>query len=120
MVAAIRQAGFVTVVDVRGNIVQGKEIDLLRSVVKGVLNEGHKKILFNLGNVNYIDTSGIGCLMSAFTSVRRQAGELKFLNPSKKVRDVMQTTRLDTIFDVLDDEVTALRSFSQSNTATPS
>jgi anti-anti-sigma factor len=64
MDTVIRQSGVVTVVDIRGNIVQGKEIDRLRDVLKAVLNEGHKQILFNLGNVNYIDTSGVGCLMS--------------------------------------------------------
>jgi anti-sigma B factor antagonist len=86
--------------------------------VSDLLSKGHKKILLNLGDVNYIDSSGLGHLVSAFTSVRRQGGELKLLNLMKKVQDVMQIARLYTVFDVMDDEAVAIRSFGQSATAT--
>jgi len=84
----------------------------------GLLSRGHKKILFNLGDVNYIDSSGLGHLVSAFTSVRKQRGELKLLNLMKKVQDVIQIAKLYTVFDVMDDQAVAIRSFGQSTTTT--
>ena len=83
-----------------------------------LLSKGHKKILFNLGDVNYIDSSGLGHLVSAFTTVRKQEGVLKLLNLTNKVHDVMQITRLYTVFDIMDDEAVAVKSFDQSAAAT--
>ena len=74
--------------------------------------------MFNLGDVDYIDSSGLGSLVSAFTSVRRQGGELKLLHLTKKVHDVMQITKLYTIFDILNDEAVAIKSFGQSTAST--
>jgi anti-sigma B factor antagonist len=113
-----RQAGGVTVVDISGRIVLGEESAALRDLVGDLLSKGHKKILFNLGDVTYIDSSGLGHLVSAFTSVRKQGGELKLLNLTNKVHDVMQITKLYTVFDIMDDEPAALKSFSQSAAAT--
>ena len=76
-------------------------------------SKGSKKILLNLGDVNYIDSSGIGELVSAFTTVRNQGGELKLLNLTKKVHDLLQITKLYTVFDVKDDETTAVKSFTK-------
>ena len=104
--------------DISGRIVLGEESAVLRDMVRDLLGKGHKQILLNLGDVNYIDSSGLGHLVSAFTSVRRQGGELKLLNLMKKVQDVMQIARLYTVFDVMDDEAVAIRSFGQSATAT--
>jgi anti-sigma B factor antagonist len=118
MTTSIRQAGGVTIVDISGRIVLGEESAALRDLVCDLLSKGHKKILFNLGDVNYIDSSGLGHLVSAFTSVRKQQGELKLLNLTNKVRDVMQITRLYTVFDIIDDEVVAVKSFGQSTAAT--
>ena len=118
MTTSTRQVGGVTVVDIRGRIVLGEESAALRSLVGDLLKQGHKQILFNLGEVNYIDSSGLGHLVSAFTSVRKQDGELKLLNLTKKVHDVMQITKLYTVFDILDDEAAAIKSFGQSSAAT--
>ena len=84
----------------------------LKDVVRELLSKGQKKILLNLGDVNYIDSSGIGELVSAFTTVRNQGGELKLLNLTKKVHDLLQITKLYTVFDVKDDEAAAVKSFS--------
>jgi anti-sigma B factor antagonist len=81
------------------------------------LGKEQKKILLNLSDVNYIDSSGLGNLVSAFTSARKQGGELKLLNLTNKVHDVMQITKLYTVFDILDDEATAVKSFGQSAAA---
>jgi anti-sigma B factor antagonist len=105
-------------VDISGRIVLGEESAALRDLVCDLLSKGHKKILFNLADVNYIDSSGLGHLVSAFTSVRKQQGELKLLNLTNKVQDVMQITRLYTVFDIMDDEGVAVKSFDQSAAAT--
>ena len=117
MTTSTRQAGGVTIVDIHGRIVLGEESAALRELVCDLLSKGHKKILFNLGDVNYIDSSGLGHLVSAFTSVRKQGGELKLLNLTNKVNDLMQITRLYTVFDILDDEAVAVASFDQSTAA---
>jgi anti-sigma B factor antagonist len=118
MATSTRQADGVTIVDIKGRIVLGEESAALREVVCDLLSKGHKKILFNLADVNYIDSSGLGHLVSAFTSVRKQGGELKLLNLTHKVHDVMQITKLYTVFDIMDDEAAAVQSFSQSAAAT--
>jgi len=118
MTTTIRQVGAVAIVDISGRIVLGKESAALRDMVCDLLSKGHKKILFNLGDVNYIDSSGLGYLVSAFTSVRKQEGELKLLNLTNKVHDLMQITRLYTVFDIMDDEALAVKSFGQSAAAT--
>jgi len=117
MTANTRQAGSVTIVDISGRIVLGEESAALRQLVCDLLNKGHKNILFNLADVNYIDSSGLGNLVGAFTSVRKQGGELKLLNLTNKVQDLMQITRLYTVFDILDDEAVAVKSFAHSATA---
>jgi anti-sigma B factor antagonist len=118
MTTSTRQAGDVTIVDISGRIVLGEESAALREAVCNLLSKGHKKILFNLGDVHYIDSAGLGSLVSAFTSVRKQGGELKLLNLTNKVHDVMQITKLYTVFDIVNDEAVAVRSFAQSIAAT--
>ncbi len=118
MTTSTRQVGGVSIVDISGRIVLGEESAALRDLVCDLLSKGHKKILFNLGEVNYIDSSGLGHLVSAFTSVRKREGELKLLNLTNKVHNVMQITRLYTVFDILDDEAAAVKSFDQSAAAT--
>ena len=118
LTSSTRQAGDITIVDISGRIVLGEESAALRNLVCDLLSKGQKRILFNLSDVNYIDSSGLGHLVSAFTSVRKQEGELKLLNLTKKVHDVLQITRLYTVFDIMDDEAVAVRSFSQSGVAT--
>src|SRR5215467_6161068 len=109
--ATTRAAGTVVVIDVSGQIVLGEGTALLRKTVRGLLSEGHNHILLNLGEVDYIDSAGIGELVSSFRATRERGGELKLLNLSRRVRDVLQLTRLHTVFDVQTDEATALRSF---------
>jgi anti-sigma B factor antagonist len=118
MTTNIRQVGGVTIVDISGRIQLGEESAALRDLVYDLLSKGHKKILFNLGDVTYIDSSGLGNLVSAFSSVGKQGGELKLLNLSKNLHNVMQMTRLYTVFDIIDDEAVAVKSFGQSAAAT--
>jgi anti-sigma B factor antagonist len=111
MKASNRQVSGITVVDLSGRITLGEGSTVLRETVKDLLSKGQRKILLNLGDVTYIDSSGIGELVSAFTSVRNQGGELKLLNLTKKVHDLLQITKLYTVFDIKDDEAAAIQAF---------
>src|SRR6202167_5206945 len=113
MKASTRQGDGITIVDLSGRITLAEGSVILRDTIKDLLGKGQKKILLNLGDVSYIDSSGIGELVSAFTSVRNQGGELKLLNLNKKVHDLLQITKLYTVFDVKDDEATAIGAFAK-------
>jgi anti-sigma B factor antagonist len=113
MKASTRQVDGITIVDLSGRITLGEGSVVLRDTIRDVVAAGNKKILLNLGDVTYIDSSGIGELVSSFTSVRNQGGELKLLNLTKKVHDLLQITKLYTVFDIKDDEAQAVASFSK-------
>jgi len=113
MKATNRQVEGVAVVDMSGRITLGEGSVVLRDTIRDLIGKGQKKILLNLGDVTYIDSSGIGELVSAFTAVRREGGELKLLNLTKKVHDLLQITKLYTVFDIKDDETTAIKSFAR-------
>lgn len=110
-----RQVDGVTVVDLSGRITLGEGSIVLRDTVRDLVSKGRKNILLNLSDVTYIDSSGIGELVSAFTSVRNQQGELKLLKLTKKVHDLLQITKLYTVFDVKDDEADAIQSFPKAS-----
>ena len=118
MTTSTRQVGEVTIVDISGRIELGEESAKVRDLISELLRKGHKQILLNFGDVHYIDSSGLGMLVSSFASVRKQGGELKLLNLTNKVSDVLQITKLYTVFDIMDDEATAVKSFGQSTAAT--
>ena len=120
MKTTIRAIGDATVVDVRGKIEIGDECAALHELIIKQLGEGHKRIILNLADVKYIDSSGLGVLVSAFTTMRKQGGELKLVNLTKNVHDLMQITKLYTIFDIKNDEAAALSSFGQLVTAAAS
>jgi anti-sigma B factor antagonist len=112
--ATYRDAGTVTVLDLSGRITLGEGSALLRSTIRELLQEQRFKILVNLGDINYIDSSGIGELVGAYTTVKNRGGELKLLHLTKKVHDLLQITKLFTVFEVHSDEATALRSFNEA------
>jgi anti-sigma B factor antagonist len=104
----------VEVVQINGRIELGEGSAAVRDVVRDLLSKGRKKILLNLADVDYIDSAGLGSLVSSFTSVRNDGGELKLVYLTKKVQDLLQMTRLYTVFDIYDDEEAALTSFDKS------
>jgi len=114
MKATVRQVDSVIVVDVSGRITLGEGCTQLRELVREQLGKGNKHVLLNLADVTYIDSSGIGELVSAFTTVSNQGGQLKLLNLTKKVHDLLQITKLYTVFDVHDDEARAIGSFEKA------
>jgi len=107
-----RQVGDVTVIDVAGRITLGEGSSALREALRDLVGKNQKKILLNLGDVTYIDSSGIGELVSGFTTVTNSGGALKLLNLNKRVKDLLQITKLYTVFDVHEDEAGAIRSFT--------
>ena len=111
MKVATRQVDGVTILDLSGRITLGEGSVTLRDAVHDLIAKGSKHILLNLENINYIDSSGIGELVSAFTSVRNAGGELKLLNLTKKVHDLLQITKLYTVFDIWDNEASAVSAF---------
>ena len=94
MTTTTRQVGSVSIVDIGGRIELGEELSRLRDLVSDLLSKGHKMILFNLGQVNYIDSIGLGYLVGVLASVRKEHGELKLLNLTKRVHDLLRSTRL--------------------------
>jgi anti-sigma B factor antagonist len=106
-----REVDGVTVLDMSGRITLGEGSVQLRDAVRDLIGKGQKGILLNLGDVNYIDSSGLGELVSAFTTAKNQSGEVKLLSLTRKVKDVLQLTKLYTVFDIYDDEASAIASF---------
>jgi anti-sigma B factor antagonist len=106
-----RQAGDITILDLEGKITIGEGSVALRSTVRRLLGDGKNKILLNLGGVGYVDSSGIGELVSSFTAVKKEGGSLKLLNLVQKIQDLLAITKLLTVFDTFDNEGDALSSF---------
>jgi anti-sigma B factor antagonist len=106
-----REAGDVTILDLTGKITIGEGSVQLREAVRGLLERGKKKLLINLGGVDYVDSSGIGELVSCYTTTKNQGGQLKLLNLTKKIKDLLQITKLLTVFETYDDEAEAVKSY---------
>src|SRR5207247_11384759 len=110
-----RKVGDVTVLDCSGKITLGEGTMAVRNSVREILKNGGMKIILNLGDVNYIDSSGIGELVSSYTTVTNGGGQLKLLNLTKKIQELLAITKLLTVFQVYNDERAAVASFSWRN-----
>ncbi len=106
-----RQAGDVTILDLSGSVRMGDGAISLRNAIRGLIEQGNKKILLNLSGVKNIDSSGIGELIANYTTISRDSGQLKLLKLTDKIRDLLVITKLLTVFDSYDDEAEALNSF---------
>jgi anti-sigma B factor antagonist len=106
-----RQAGDVTILDMSGAVRMGEGSIELRNAIRGLVDGGKKKILLNLRNVKNIDSSGIGELIANYTTVSRDGGQLKLLNLTEKIQNLLVITKLLTVFDAYDNEAEALNSF---------
>src|SRR3954451_11289306 len=114
-----RQVGDVTVIDAIGRITLGEGASAFRDKIRDLVSKGSTKVLLNLGEVSYIDSSGIGEMVSGFTTVTNSGGQLKLLNLNQRVKDLLQITKLDTVFDVHEDEAAAIRSFAYASLVHP-
>jgi anti-sigma B factor antagonist len=113
----VRQSQGVAILDLSGRITLGEATGMLRDAVKDALSKGSQNILLNLSEVSYIDSAGLGELVGCSTTVRNSGGKLKLLGLQKKIRDLMQITKLHTIFEVMEDEATAVKSFDAASGA---
>jgi anti-sigma B factor antagonist len=109
-----RESGSITIVDLRGSIDLGEASLTLRRTIRDLVESGRTKIILNFSEVNSMDSAGVGELAGAYVPVKSKGGELKFLNPTKKVHEMLKITQLDKVFEVYIDEQTAIRSFSKS------
>jgi anti-sigma B factor antagonist len=109
-----RNVGDVVVLDLKGKITLGEGDELLKDKVNSLVNQGHKKIILNLADVPYIDSAGLGEVVRTYTTVSRQGGNLKLLNLTKRITDLLSITKLLTVFETFDSESEAVRSFSAS------
>ena len=109
--ASTREVGGVTVIDLDGRITLGDGSALLRDLILENLKNGHLKLILNLAGISYLDSTGLGELVSGYRLVKSHGGELKLLNLNKKVSDLLQVTKLYTVFDIHNDETQALASF---------
>jgi anti-sigma B factor antagonist len=119
VVLQVRHEGGVCVIDVAGRLVLGDASNTLRSSLVEMLALGERSILLNLDDLTYLDSSGIGVLVSGFASVNNQGGHLKLLKLTNRVKDLLLLTKLYTVFEVYDDEPAALASFSATVAAVP-
>ncbi len=106
-----REVNDIVIIDLGGQITMGEPCAAIRDEIRDETGHGYKKVLLNLAEVTYIDSAGLGELTAAFTSVKNREGQLKLLNLTKRVHDLMQITKLYTVFDVYDDERKAIASF---------
>jgi anti-sigma B factor antagonist len=109
-----RTIGDVLVLDVKGRITLGEGDELLKDKVNSLLNQGYKKIVLNLAEVPYIDSAGLGEIVRTYTTVSRQGGNLKLLNLTKRITDLLAITKLLTVFETFDSENDAVQSFSSA------
>ena len=106
-----RQVDHITILDLNGRITIGEGSSQFRESVRRLMDQARNRVVLNFAEVNYVDSSGIGELVSAYTSLNNQGGQLKLLNLPKRIRDLLRITKLDTVFEIFEDEATALRSF---------
>ena len=118
LITAQRQLGSITILDLRGNIDLGEASLVLRRAIRDLVDSARTKIILNFSQVNSMDSAGVGELAGAYVPVKSKGGELKFLNPTKKVHDMLKITQLDKVFEVYIDEQTAVRSFPEAAGAT--
>jgi anti-sigma B factor antagonist len=114
MQIAERDTGAVTVLDLSGKITLGEGDTLLKDKLHSLLHQGKKDVLLNLGEVQYVDSAGLGALVSAYTTMTREGGNLKLMHLTKKLQDLLSITKLLTVFETFDSEGEALRSFTRS------
>ena len=111
MQIAERDSGSVTILDLSGKVTLGEGDTLLKDKLNSLLHQGKKKVLLNLAQVNYVDSAGLGAIVSAYTTVTRDGGSLKLANVTKRLQDLLSITKLLTVFETFDSEDEGVRSF---------
>jgi anti-sigma B factor antagonist len=117
LTATVRKQGSATILDLSGRITLGESTGSLREMVRKVLDDGSRNLILNMVGVSYVDSAGLGELVGSFTTVANRGGRLKLLNLQAKMKDLMQITKLHTVFEVFEDEPAAVKSFSLGTSA---
>ncbi|HEV3214424.1 MAG TPA: STAS domain-containing protein [Vicinamibacterales bacterium] len=110
-----RIVGNVAVIDLSGRVTLGEGTETLRDKINSLLNQGHRNLILNLSGVDYVDSAGLGEIVSSYATVRRNGGSLKLVGLTSRIRDLLSITKLLTVFDTFDAEQDAVRSFSSVN-----
>lgn len=111
MQAAVRHVEDIAIIDISGRITLGEGNVMLRESIRQLLEKGNKKIILNLHGVGYVDSSGVGELVKSYTTIRSHGGQMKLVSLSQRLHDLLQMTRLYTVFDIQADEASAIQSF---------
>ena len=109
----VREAGNVTIIDLSGKLMGGYDADVFRDLVHELIEKGRKKIVVNLASIKWINSTGIGILITGYTTLRKNKGDLKLLNVSKKIESILYVTKLNLIFECFDDEHEAIDSYTR-------
>jgi anti-anti-sigma factor len=116
---SVRRVGDVTVIEVSGKVLGGPESERLRSELEGILRRGDRKLLVDLSGVPWMNSAGLGIFLAAYSRLREQRGLMRFSGVGERVREILHTTKLLTVLDVVDDETTGIRSFAGDGTGRP-
>ncbi|MBN2070895.1 MAG: STAS domain-containing protein [Candidatus Krumholzibacteriota bacterium] len=112
MKARVRESGPVTIIEVTGKLMGGADADIFRDLIHGIIEEGKRKVLIDLSGVKWVNSTGVGILITGYTTLRRNNGDMKLLNVSNKIQSILYVTKLNLIFECYDDEDEAITSFS--------
>ena len=117
LTAKVRRVGGVAIVDLNGKITLGENTGILRDELRSLLSQGNKRIVLNMKEVGYVDSAGLGELVGVYTPAANQGGAVKLLHLQGKMKDLMQVTKLHTVFPAFEDEQEAVASFGAAATA---
>ena len=109
----LRDDGKVTIIDLSGKLMGGEDADVFRDLLHGLLEDGRKSIVVNLAGIKWINSTGVGILITGYTTLRKNKGDLKLLNVSKKIESILYVTKLNLIFECFDDEREAVESYTR-------
>lgn len=107
-----REKDRVVILDISGKLMGGEDADLFRDIIHGLIEEGKKRVIVNLSGVRWVNSTGVGILITGYTTMRRNKGDLKLLNVSNKIQSILYVTKLNLIFECFDDEDEAIASYS--------
>jgi anti-sigma B factor antagonist len=117
LTAKTREVGNATIVDLHGKITLGENTGILRDELRSLLAQGKKNVILNMKDVSYVDSAGLGELVGAYTTAANQGGALKLLHLQSKMKDLLQITKLETIFPTFEDEQKAIQSYGAGASA---
>jgi anti-sigma B factor antagonist len=108
----VREAGNVTIIDLSGKLMGGCDADVFRDMIHELLEKGRRQVIVNLSEITWVNSTGVGILITGYTTLRKNKGDLRLLNVSKKIQSMLYVTKLNLIFECFEDEQAAVASFT--------